>query len=276
VSLQQHYAFHPGSGPVSLSDLTRDRPFPPWDKQALAIHKFAEFTNKDNLAETMKWAQIALLNHNIGYKQFIPGPSGSRYMLGQTETEAGFSPNVVSVEISGPGLPALSFFDLPGLVQNTGNEADRYLVEILECLAKMYIAHKNAFIIYALTMSIDPALSKTGAVIRELKANHRCMGVLTKPDTLSDRRGGHVDFEKVLRCEEHRVGHGYFVTKQPGPKSDLVHGPDYHHLASQEEVDFFKNDPLWAGAWERFRHRCGTECIQRYLSQQLAVYIASR
>ena len=71
------------------------------------------------------------------------------------------------------------------------------------------------------------------------------MGVLTKPDTLSDRRGGHIDFEKVLGGEEHRVGHGYFVTKQPGPESELTLGPDYHALARQEEVDFFDSDSLW-------------------------------
>ena len=81
----------------------------------------------------MKWAQIALLNHDQDYKEFIPG-SGSRVFNNITSTEAQITPNVVQVEILGPRLPALSFFDLPGIISN--HPDDPYLVDVFENLAK--------------------------------------------------------------------------------------------------------------------------------------------
>jgi hypothetical protein len=66
--------------------------------------------------------------------------------------------------------------------------------------------------------------------------------------------------------------HGYFVSKQPGPDFQH-HGQDYHVQARKEETEFFESDPRWTGDWEAFRDRCGTEAIQKYLSQELAAMI---
>lgn len=269
VTLQLYYAFKPGTRG------SKEQKFRHWEEQPLVSRKFLEFNDKSQLESAIRWAQIALLNYDSDFNDFIPGTG--RHALANTQTTtAGFSPNVVSVEISGPGLAALSFFDLPGLIQNTDKASERYLVGAFENLARKYIAHENALVIYAMTMSVDPVLSKTGGVINKLRANDRCVGVLTKPDTLSDRRSGHGDFEKVLQGEAHQLGHGYFVTKQPGPDSQLAAGPDYHRLAREEEQDFFDGDELWSGSWSEFRSRCGTTRIQEYLSQQLAVQISER
>lgn len=83
----------------------------------------------------MRWAQVALLNHNHDYEQFIPG-RGERFLNNNAATEAEVTPNVVKVEISGPGLTRLSFFDLPGIIANTPKNDTRYLIKVFENIAK--------------------------------------------------------------------------------------------------------------------------------------------
>jgi len=271
VSLHQKYKYQSPSRPIEQKDVTSRNPFPGWVEGDLVEKKFKEISDKSEFEEVMRWAQIALLNPTEHYKYFIPG-SGTRHEKKDTTEDVGFSPNIISVEISGPGLPVLSFFDLPGIILNSPKPETEYLVKVFENLAIKYIKRKNAIIVYCLTMSVDPVLSRTGKIIRDHKAEDRTIGILTKPDTLGAK---HDDFEKILMGYEHQLGHGYFVTKQPGPDSNLS-GPDYHHLARQEENLFFEEDPLWRGDWVGFQPRCGTFRIQKYLSQQLAVQISKR
>ncbi|KAI9645109.1 hypothetical protein NHQ30_005843 [Ciborinia camelliae] len=135
ISLRQKYGYGKPRIPVRDRDVTKNNPFPPWFQQELVTKEFIKITDKTKLEECMKWAQIALLNHNHDYQQFIPG-SGSQYARNITTTEADVTPNVVKVEISGPNLPTLSFFDLPGIISNTPKNDQRYLIKVFENIAK--------------------------------------------------------------------------------------------------------------------------------------------
>jgi hypothetical protein len=75
--------------------------------------------------------------------------------------EAKFSPNIISLEINGPGILDLSFYDISGLIRSTPNEEDTYLVKVLENLAKEYIDHPDAIILWAVPMNLDPDNSST-------------------------------------------------------------------------------------------------------------------
>ncbi|OBT59783.1 hypothetical protein VE03_10739, partial [Pseudogymnoascus sp. 23342-1-I1] len=66
--------------------------------------------------------------------------------------------------MSGPGLPLLSFFDLPGIFQNPTQKEDDYLVKVVENLAKKYIKHQQVLVIHALPMSANPTTSRAGKV----------------------------------------------------------------------------------------------------------------
>ncbi|PMD65465.1 uncharacterized protein K444DRAFT_519277 [Hyaloscypha bicolor E] len=273
VSLQQYYKYiSPGPRGVESRHVTKARPFPPWVEQVLEVKKFKTITNKSELEEVIKWAQIALLNHDEDYRIFIPG-TGRRalgdFQQERESTEAKFSPNVIFIEISGPGLPALSFYDLPGIFRVAPDPKDQYLAKVIENLAVKYIDRPNALIIWTLAMKTDPSNSSTGKVIQDCKATSRCVGVLTNPDHVSIR---HLEYEKILLGKAHIVRHGYYVTKQPAENSNL-HGPNYHALARQEETEFFDTHELWTQDWASFRNRCGTSAIQEFLSTQLATQI---
>ncbi|THV45891.1 hypothetical protein BGAL_0440g00040 [Botrytis galanthina] len=271
ITLVQDYRYDAPKGrPVTIKDVKDHQPFPPWVEQDLVRTEFARLTDKSKLADYMRWAQIALLNHDQDYKQFVPG-TGERALAGNTHIEAKITPNVVEVKIYGPQLPALSFFDLPGIISNMPNPEEKYLVDVFESLAKKYIKQENTLIIFAMSMTVDPVLSRAKKVIEDLNATNRCVGVLTKPDTLADRTGN-TDFENILRGNEHRLGHGWLVTKQPGQEFRAEESK-YHEKAREEEEEFFANDPLWKGPWSEYLKRCGTNRIQNVLSELLVTSI---
>lgn len=275
VSLQDQYRFKPRTHIAK-----GEQEFPGWEerKDKIETRYFTTITNPTGLERVLKWAQIALLNPSQDYKSFVPD-SEDFYEEERTrqdpdhEEEARFSPNVILVEISGPGLEPLSFFDLPGLFQRAKTEEQQYLVPVFEALTEKYVKHKNALIICAITMKNDPGLSRTTAVIAKCNATDRCIGVLTMPDKL-----GSSDYDNILREKTYKLPHGYFVTKQPGKHSRIQPGPDYHVLARQEEEEFFRTDEKWreGGEWSHFRNRCGTTALSKYLSKAFAKLILAR
>jgi GTP-binding protein EngB required for normal cell division len=274
VSLHEYYNFSNDARRAP----TKSNLFPPWrenEDQGLTIRHFKTVSDKSELEEVLRWAQIALLNPSQDYHAFIPGigtVAQNGLNMGHKH-EADFSPNIVAIEISGPRLPALSFYDLPGIFLSAASKEEQYLIKVFENLVTKYIKRENALIILAMAMESDPGLSRTSAIIKEQRAENRTIGVLTKADRLQ-RGSKHEDYDAILKGTKHLYPRGYFATKQPGP--DFVPRGDYHAEAREEETAFFNSDPLWCGAWQAYRDRCGTAAIQSYLSQEFARLIAQR
>jgi GTPase SAR1 family protein len=273
ISLEQQYSYEPINGrPIELKDVTRNRPFPPWKHQPeLKVKPFITIQDKSQLEEALKWAQIATLNHTKHHSLYIPGTDN---FLGDESTEAKFSPNVVSIEISGPNLTPLSFYDLPGVFQNAGHKEDQYLVKVIENLAVEYIRRPQALIICALPMSADAATSATSKIIADCNAGARCIGVLTKADQLPEGQS-HTDFENILKGHSYKLGHGYFATKLPG-QSRLVYDESYHANARAAEEHFFSTQSPWNGDWSEFGSRFGTQKLAQALSEKFGAKIAER
>ncbi|KAK0121145.1 hypothetical protein ONS96_011324 [Cadophora gregata f. sp. sojae] len=252
--------------------------FPGWveSDRPMETRAFMTLTRKAQLEEALQMAQIALLNPSQDTRSFIPGTDEyeRRHETGPHADEAKFSPNVISVEICGPGLPNLSFYDLPGLFQAAEDTTQEYLIKVFENLTRKYIHHKNALIICTITMQNDPGLSRTKAVIGHCKAEDRCIGVLTMPDRLQTSATAHGDYDNIFKKKKFVLPLGYFVTKQPGANASLDL-ERYHEDAKRQENEFFDTDPLWreGGQWHPYRDICGTGAIQKYLSRQFAALI---
>lgn len=74
ITLQQDYAYRPPNDePITEADVTPQNPFPPWVKQQREVKEFMMVYDKsDPIDDIVRWAQIAILNHDINYKTFIP------------------------------------------------------------------------------------------------------------------------------------------------------------------------------------------------------------
>jgi hypothetical protein len=87
-----------------------------------------------------------------------------------------FSPNVVYIHVTGPELPALSFYDLPGIIGQAERAADQYLVKFVRDLVTEYVRDSESLILVTCSLENDIANSTAGGIARDLKATDRCIG----------------------------------------------------------------------------------------------------
>lgn len=165
-----------------LERATKLRPLGPWVAQDLAdkFH-FATLTSKAEVEDALYRAQLAIVN--------IGNPHGD-YKLGlplpKDNFKVKFSPNVIQVDISGPDLPNLSFYDLPGVINVSEVAHEEYLVTLVKNLVKAYISTPDCINLLAIPMTDDPANSSASQLIREVKgAPGRTIGGTTSFPPLS-------------------------------------------------------------------------------------------
>ena len=275
VWLRKEYAFEPPSdGPIAESDVTEQDPFFPWRKQNVtAVHEFKTMHDKSQIEDVLRWAQIAILNDDKHHSLFVPGSGNialnTPISRAAEETVAKFSPNVVALEIKGPGLPDLSFYDMPGIFQNPADARDDYLVNVVHNLSKAYIKHQSAIIMCSMPMNSDAENSSTFGLTRRLGASQRTIGVLTKADLLPEG-GNHDQWLAIMKGETHRTGFGYFITSRPKDK-------DLDDLIKWEEM-VFESQALssWPHEFHEFSDRCGVERLKAFLSERLGEAFARR
>lgn len=274
VWLRKEYSYTPPPGAIHESDVTAHDPFFPWRKlPSTAVLEFKTMHDKTEIEEVLRWAQIAILNDDKSHVLFVPG-RGSIAMntpidKAAEETLAKFSPNVVALEIKGPDLPDLSFYDMPGIFQNPADAKDEYLVNVVRNLSSAYMQHPSAIIICAMPMNSDAENSATFGLTRKLKAKDRTIGVLTKADLLPDG-GNHVQWLEIMKGQAHSTGLGYFITSRP-------QGKDLDELKKWEER-MFEDESVdkWPVAFHAFVHRCGVERLKAFLSERLGEEFAKR
>ncbi len=289
VSLQEDYEYAPPA------NVTRANPFGPWFEKRRDVKDFATLSDPATVEDTLRWAQIATLNPKTDHSLYKPdtgelwkraqraGGDGPEEVL----NEAPFSPNTVALDISAPGLADLSFYDLPGVFTSARRDEDQYLVKVVENLTAKYISHQQAIILWAVPMNADPETSSTFSIIRRHKAQPRTIGIMTKADLLPPNPSASTQWMAMLRGEQHRVGHGYFVTARPVVTQNLI--PEELVLSSQQDPrpveelgrqeafeDAFFNrqlpglaDKEWPKCFRSFDDRCGVSRLVAFMSQQL-------
>ncbi|KAH7161622.1 P-loop containing nucleoside triphosphate hydrolase protein [Dactylonectria macrodidyma] len=268
VWLRKEYSYQPpNQGSIDETDVTDQDPFYPWRKLPVtAVHEFKTMHDKNEIEDVLRWAQIAILNDDKSHKLFIPG-SGSiaqntPIARAADEVTAKFSPNIVALEIKGPELPDLSFYDMPGIFQNPADARDDYLVSVVRNLSKDYIKHPSAIILCAMPMNSDAENSSTFGLTRKLGALKRTIGVLTKADLIPEA-GNHDQWLSIMNGEAHTTGLGYFITSRP-------QGKDLDELKAWEE-HVFEDHSLerWPSEFHCFAERCGIEKLKAFLSERL-------
>ena len=260
---------------------TKGRPLGPWVLQARAdkFH-FATLTSKAQVEEALFRAQRAILdigNDHENYKMGLPLP--------KPKLEVKFSPNVIQLDISGPDLPNLSFYDLPGVINVSEFAHEEYLVDLVKNLVKEYISTQDCINILAIPMTDDPANSSASKLIRDIKgARERTLGgngpamlllrslhllVITKPDRF--QKGESLDqWELTLSGEKYNLGFGYYVVKN-NPDTKVSNS-----TARREEEAYFSKSEPWSTVLNGYKDRFGTAKLVTALSQKLTEQIRKR
>ncbi|KAK7564001.1 P-loop containing nucleoside triphosphate hydrolase protein [Phyllosticta citricarpa] len=262
VSIRHEFAYdctplQPGDGSL---------PFYPWHPDETTTMRFKTVFNKNDLREVIRRAQLAILNPRSN-----PAEYARTDILPSEEIQTEFSPNLVCLDISAPGLPNLSFYDLPGVIAQAESD-NPYLTSMVEALVHKYVATDNATVLLCCAMEGDIQNSKAMGLVYSPKANakHRTLGILTKPDRLPDgdplARWRNILDGKLFAC-----GHGFHVVKNPS-QADIGREMD-HTTARLRERSFFEEKEPWKSDFAPFQERFGTEKLQERLSTMLAKQI---
>ena len=257
----------PGKSAIKSEGATRHRPLGPWTPQDVEDFHFATITAKSEVEGVLHLAQLATLNPSSPYEKFLP-----TNLTNQTTNhhqQVKFSPNVIRLDISGPSLPNLSFYDLPGVINVSDVEGEEYLISLVTNLVKEYVKAEDSINLLAIPMTDDPANSSALRLIRDLKAESRTVGCLTKPDRRQEGESI-AEWVQMLNGERFRLGFGYFVIKNnPDPTVE-------HSIARVEESNYFENNEPWASLLDSHSDRFGTLLLQAALSQRLTAQIRKR
>lgn len=269
VSLQHDYDFQLPEGRIKKSDVKASNPFPPWVKKGhkdVQHFKTIDFEERHKIEDVLRWAQIAILNHENA-QLYVPGEGAyaREHTLQEAadNTRAQFSPNIVALEMKGPSYPDLSFYDLPGVFSTPAQEEDEYLVQVVKNLAREYIKRETAIILWALPMNNDPETSISLGLIREARAQIRTVGVMTKADMV--RKEDSASWLSILQGRKHHVGHGYYITSRPS----LDNNESLERVTQWEESFFNNNDERWPRELNIFHDRCGVDVLKEFLSKIL-------
>jgi hypothetical protein len=107
ISLVKKFTFSPDSDPFA-------NPLYPWIENDMpSATPFGTVYSKNDLEAAIRRAQIATLNPHLPPYPFMNPDFHDTSILVQ------FSPNVVSLNISAPNIPNLSFYDLPGVISQS-------------------------------------------------------------------------------------------------------------------------------------------------------------
>ncbi|KAG6830083.1 hypothetical protein H0H87_009296 [Tephrocybe sp. NHM501043] len=203
-------------------------------------------TDRKDVEIWIRRAQAAILNPNVAETEFL---TKTEKELKKSSNALQFSKNVVCVHVSDPDLTDLSFVDLPGLIQNS-NDDDITLIKDLVVDA---ISGSNTLILVTIPMSDDMQNQAAVRLARDADpAGERTIGVLTKPDGLSDGATGHLQsWKDVIEGKLHPLKHGYYCVRLPNDaeRSRYKFRNDFQRFAAQ----FFETTTPWNTIADRSR-----------------------
>lgn len=249
ISIHEDFYYHTRD-PNKLGKFTaRDGP--------AVISHFVTVTAKGDLEPMLRRAQMAILNPREDPQRFVNIDNAS---LAAMKRQVPFSPNVVSLEIQGPKLPELYFYDLPGSINVIEDEEDQGLVFWIEQLVTKYIEDEKCLILLACGADQDVETSTTFRFIKGCGATQRCAGVLTKADLLPHGKMNYVT--QILSGKKFTLGKGWFITKQLS-QAQIDQGIS-HSMARELEASFF-SQASWTGL-ANLQARFGIERLKETLS----------
>ena len=240
------------------------------------ITHFATISDPKKLEDTLKRAQLAILNPGDDPKDYV-----NIDLSDDPTTTALFSKNIICLDLRAPNLPELMFYDLPGCINvydmpKSGNrdtskqqDEERRLIEMITSTVTSYIQDDQCLLLLACSADQDVEMSLTMKYIRQHSAENRCIGVFTKAELVTSTRLKNV--QDILKGHKYQLGRGWFVTKQLS-QQEIDAGVDFGN-AKDRERDLFANAP-WA-ATPSLRDRYGMPNLQDEIAGSLASHIVS-
>ncbi|KAI0889375.1 P-loop containing nucleoside triphosphate hydrolase protein [Annulohypoxylon maeteangense] len=182
--------------------------------------------------------------------------------------DAGFSEDVLRIEISSPDVPHLTMVDLPGFYHSEDENQSAAGREIVERLVERYMARKNSIILAIISARNQVILQKVLSKVKHHdKKKQRTLGIITKPDILTSGSLDETNFVRLAKNldKSHVLSLGWHVLRNRGEKE--VSHTDKER--DDKEREFFESG-VWSSVPSKNR---GVESLRKKLSGILLGHI---
>ena len=170
-----------------------------------------------------------------------------------------FSEDILKIEICGPDEDYLTVIDVPGIFRDvTEGITTKNDIELVCNMVKGYIKNNRTIILAVLPSNVDIATQEILSLAKEHdKAGERTLGVLTKPDLVTEH-SAQVAVCNLVLGKKRPLTLGYYVVRSRGADSD----DNFDHVVEEQ---MFRNEP-WSGLP---KDRLGVQALKLRLGQLL-------
>ncbi|KAI8962256.1 P-loop containing nucleoside triphosphate hydrolase protein, partial [Daldinia sp. FL1419] len=184
------------------------------------------------------------------------------------EGDAGFSEDVLRIEISSPDVPHLTMVDLPGFYHSEDENQSAAGRMIVDRLAERYMARGNSIILAVISARNQLILQKVLSKVKHHDEHkERTIGIITKPDILTPGTLDESNFVRLAKNldRSHELTLGWHVLRNRGE----MEASDTDDQRDQKESDFFQSG-IWSSVPSKNR---GVAALRKKLSGILLQHI---
>ncbi|OAA63418.1 Dynamin, GTPase domain protein [Niveomyces insectorum RCEF 264] len=199
--------------------------------------------------------------------------------MGMDIDAAGFSEDILHIEVSGPNLPSLTLVDLPGIYRNATADQTSEGIPVVWRLARKYMEEKRSIILAVVNASYDFSNQE---ILTEIKRHdphrERSMGIVTSPDRLIPKSIEESKYVRLVRNQEplYTLKYGWHVLRNRGPDANDEQGHGTARTSDDErdatEKAFFASG-IWADVPDNIK---GVDTLRPKLSNVLTKHIQAR
>ncbi|KAH7134555.1 dynamin family protein [Dactylonectria estremocensis] len=172
-----------------------------------------------------------------------------------------FSEDILKIERCGPNEDYLTVIDVPGIFRvKTEGVTTEQDGDLVKKMVKNYIRDSRTIILAVLPCIVDIATQEILALAEKAdKMGERTLGILTKPDLVTERSAKAVVCN-LVQGNRRPLALGYYVVRNRGGDDDQLEDCNVH-----EREDMFKEDP-WSSLPD---DRVGISALRERLQELL-------
>ncbi|KAG5852399.1 hypothetical protein ANANG_G00062000 [Anguilla anguilla] len=178
-----------------------------------------------------------------GKEEEMYDPADVEKMIREAQDEmagvgVGISDDLISLEISSPGVPDLTLIDLPGIARVAVKGQPENIGEQIKRLIRKFITKQETINLVVVPCNVDIATTEALQMAQEVDPEgDRTLGILTKPDLVD--KGTEEAVVDIVHNEVIHLTKGYMIVKCRGQK-DIIDRVSLSE-ATDKETAFFQD-----------------------------------
>jgi len=145
------------------------------------------------------------------------------------------------IKIQSPNVANLTLIDLPGIINVALDGQDTNIKQIIRNMINKYASNPNTIILSVMPSRVDLEVDQALEIVKELDPNNeRSIGILTKPDLMSDQ----TDISNYLIgniSNNLKLKYGYYTIKNKISEDDI------------SETEYFNNHKIYSKLEDKSR-----------------------